>query len=596
MSTTTQEQFREGPSTSRARWLFRNPVPETFAASFPEHSAVMLQLLQARGLEKQTQIDEFLQPDYSSDVHDPFLFRDMHKAVDRIIDGVKKSERIVVYGDYDADGVCGASVLWTTLQALGANPGVYLPDRQSEGYGLNEKAVESLHSQGYTLIITVDCGVTSVPEVKKANELGIDVIITDHHSEPPELPAAYAILNPKLAQETYPFRELAGTAVGFKLAHALLLKSEYGKSFDREPLVQGWEKWLLDLVAIATVADMMPMLGENRTLTMYGLKVLQKTRRLGLRSLFSVMRSDLKKADTETIGFMIAPRLNAAGRLDHANTAFRLLVTEDAAEALALADDLERTNTARQAETERIVDAAIEQIGSEPEQPIVGAYHPDWQVGVLGLAAGRLVHRYGRPAIVMAKVRGLVTGSGRSIPALNLMEALDPLRSNFEKFGGHPQACGFTLKTNYTPEEFVTDFAARAGELLKGRELAPELLIDAELALHDVNWDLLEQIEQLAPFGQNARRPIFAVRDVQVVEARQVGKKNQHLSLTIRSAQGTEHRSIGFTWGEEHSKLPVGKNIDLAFELSADEWNGERRLQLKILDIHYSDETDNTSI
>jgi single-stranded-DNA-specific exonuclease len=546
-----------------------------------------------RGFTTQAAIDEFLEPDYGDDLHDPFLFRQMERAVDRIITAIEKNERIVVYGDYDADGVSGAAILTTTLEKLGAQVGVYIPYRQTEGYGLNVPAVESLHAEGYRLLITNDCGITSAQEVDRANELDMDVIISDHHHEPPQLPKAYAILNPKVAGESYPFSDLCGTGVSFKLAYALLLRTNYGETLKRV-LPAGWEKWLLDLVAIATIADMMPLRGENRTLVSYGLRVLRKTQRPGLRALFDVMRCDAKSADTETIGFQIAPRLNAAGRLDHANAAYRLLVTDDDAEARTLAADLEAKNRERQQLTEQVVNGAIEQVGDPGDRPLIAAYSPDWPIGVLGLAAGKLTNRFHRPALVMGQSNGEILGSGRSIPAFNIIEGIEAVRDQFlSKAGGHSQACGFTLKKNDDREAFVAALAQLAGASLEGKSLTPEMTIDAALEAKEVNWKLLEVVETLAPYGQTMPRPVFAIRDVEVMSAMAVGRDQRHLRLTIRSKDGTIQKTIGFSFGEELAKLPVGRIISLAVEVGADEWNGERRLQLKIHDVDYGDQNHN---
>lgn len=556
--------------------------------SFPDYSPVFLRLLVSRGLIDQEAIDRFLAPEYGGPATDPFQFRDMERAVERIIRAIQAEERIVVYGDYDADGVCGAALLVLALEQLGAKVGTYIPYRQTEGYGLNLRAVESLRSEGYTLMITNDCGVTNVNEVARANELGLDVIISDHHHEPPELPKAFAILNPNISGETYPFRGLSGTGVSFKLAHALLVRTDYGATLGR-PLAQGWEKWLLDLVAIATVADMVPMLSENRTLVTYGLRVLRKTKRPGLRALFTVMGSESAGADEETIGFQIAPRLNAAGRLDHANSAFRLLVTGDEHEAAVIAADLEAKNRERQQLTERVVTEAKAQIGEPGERFALAVFNPDWPIGVLGLAAGRLVNAYNRPVLVMGESNGEVLGSGRSIPAFNIIENIERQRQYLSKFGGHAQACGFSLRKAGDREAFIRSFSAQAKEALKGVSLLPELVIDSECPLTAVNWDLLDDVNRLAPFGQGARPPVFAVLRVAILDAAAVGRDNRHLRLTVRSADGAVQRTIGFSFGSELPNLPIGRTIDIAFTLSADEWNGEQRLQLKLLDVHYAE-------
>ncbi len=579
----------------RRRWTLLPDLPSELQAAFPEHDPILLRLLVNRGFRTQESIDEFLEPDYGSDLHDPFLFRQMERSVDRILKAIKDGERIVVYGDYDADGVCGAALLVMTLEKLGARPGIYIPYRQTEGYGLNVPAIESLHADGYTLLITNDCGITGVAEVQRAAELGMDVIISDHHHEPPVLPAAYAILNPKVAGETYPFTDLCGAAVSFKLAHALLLKSEYGASV-QQSIPIGWEKWLLDVVAIATIADMMPLRGENRTLVSYGLRVLRKAQRRGLRALFEVMRQESSKADAETIGFQIGPRLNAAGRLDHANAAYRLLVTNDDAEARTIALDLEAKNRERQQMTETIVQEALEQIGEPGDRAVLAAYNPEWPIGVLGLAAGKLTNRFNRPTLIMGQSNGEVLGSGRSISAFNIIEALESVRDRFlSKAGGHSQACGFTLKSPEEREAFVEALDAQAAAAFQGPPPLPELPIDADLELHEVNWNLLKTVETLAPYGQTHMRPIFMVRDVTIREVQAVGRDNRHLRLTVEAKDGTIQRVIGFSFGAEAARLAVGQKISIAFDVAADEWNGERRLQLKLHDLDYGEKDHSTN-
>ena len=454
---------------------------------------------------------------------------------------------------------------------------------------MNNKAIDSIAQSGAKLIITNDCGVTNVSEVDYANKLGLDVIICDHHHEPPKLPQAFAILNPHLESESYPFKDLCGTGVSFKLCQALLKKTEYGRVLSKEITV-GWEKWLLDLVAIATVADMVPLLGENRTLVTYGLRVLNKIRRIGLLAIARAAQIELGRADAETISYQIAPRLNVAGRLDHANSAFRLLVTDDQAEAESIAAELQRSNIERQQLTQQIVQEAIKQIGELNGRMLIAAHQPDWPIGVLGLAAGKLSERFNRPAIVMGDANGEVFGSGRSIQAFNLIEALEGLAKYFSKYGGHPQACGFTLKKADDREAFINELSSLAGNQLAGVDLTPNLKVDAVVQLHDVNWDLLANVEKMSPYGQQNRRPVFAVSDVEVTQAQTVGRDGKHLRLDVRSDQGAEHRTIGFSLGEELAKLPVGRKISLAFELKADEWNGERRLQLKIIDVHYHED------
>ncbi|MBI5405130.1 MAG: single-stranded-DNA-specific exonuclease RecJ [Candidatus Kerfeldbacteria bacterium] len=570
------------------RWQLRPPAPPALFEKFPEIDRILLQVLHARRLTSQTEIDLFLDPDYSRDVHDPGLFRDMSKAVERIIQAVRQSEKICIYGDYDADGVCASAVLTETLTQLGVTPEVYIPFRETEGYGMNIAAVEELAAQGTKLIITVDCGSTNVPEVARANALGMDVIITDHHDEPPQLPAAFAIINPELKAETYPYKHLAASGVAYKLATALLRATEYGAGLGREPLPVGWEKWLLDLVATSTVTDMVPMLGENRVFVRYGLDVLRKGRRVGFNQLFTAMRFEREQADEETLGFMIGPRLNAAGRMNHASTAYRLLVTNDQDEAAKLAGELSAANVERQRVTEATVAEALRQIGDSPESMLLSAYGRDWPVGILGLVASRIMEKYQRPTVVMATSQGKIVGSGRSIQAYDITAGLVAVREVLDRFGGHPQACGFTLKPGATPESFTAALGEQAESALTGRDLTPVLDIDAEVILDDISWRLVEDVARLAPFGMQAPRPRFLSRGVRVVSVDTVGKDGKHLRLHVSHATSTVRKTIGFRFGSWVEQLSPGDTVDMVFEAGVNEWNGHREIELKIVDLDHA--------
>ena len=385
------------------RWNVLAPPPSEFLENHPELPPTVATLLYHRDITTQEQIDEFLHPDYSRDVHDPFLFKDMEKTVRRLFEAIEKGEQITIHGDYDADGVSASVILTDTLKVLGAKHlDVYLPHRETDGYGLNTNTIEHLHEKGTKVIITCDCGISNKKEVELANEKGIDVIITDHHSIPAELPPAFAIIHPKIEGETYPYRDLAGGGVAFKLAQALLKAHHQthetlpdGQSHD------GFEKWLLDMVAIASVADMVPLIGESRTLTKYGLIVLNKTKRIGMQKLLLEARilaedgSMSKEIDAIMIGFRIAPRINAAGRLDHANTAYQLLATDDPTEAVDLAWQLDQSNDERRKITDEYVKEAVAQVEKDQmDNPVLFAFGKHWQTGVVGLIASRLKSKY----------------------------------------------------------------------------------------------------------------------------------------------------------------------------------------------------------
>lgn len=576
------------------RWKVLEPLPEEARAKFPELQPLLLRLLWNRGINTQEAIDEFLNPDFVGDLHDPFLFQDMPKAVERIFRAIANGEQVTIHGDYDADGVCGSAVLSDTLNALGAKVDVYLPHRETEGYGLNSNTVNVLKERGTTLIITTDCGISNRESVEKANEQGIDVIITDHHHVPETLPPAFAILNPKNTKDTYPFAELAGSAVAYKLAVALIHtrqgKTSHSKQceqyFQNAPVPkEGYEKWLLDAVAMSTVTDCMPLLGENRTLVKYGLIVLSKTRRAGLREMFRIMGRDLHTADTTTIGFQIGPRLNAAGRLDHSSSAYRLLATQSREEARELALQLEQTNTERQKVAEGVYREAVTQIESGgTDHAVLIAKGTTWLVGVVGLVAGKIAQKYYRPTFILTENQGKVIGSGRSVPEFNEIEAISSMPELFAAFGGHSQACGVTFVDPPPLEEFTHKIRALAARAFEGKELSPTLRIDTELALADINRELLEEIAKLEPFGQANPKPAFASFSLEVQDIRLVGKNEKHAKLTV--AQGDARLSaIAFGFGEFGKTLAPGMLVDCVYTVDVNEWNGNREIQLKIIDI-----------
>ncbi|MFH2018369.1 MAG: single-stranded-DNA-specific exonuclease RecJ, partial [bacterium] len=433
------------------KWNILPSPPAIFLNSHPELPPSITRLLWNRNLRTQEQIDEFLNPDYFQDLHDPFLFKDMPKALDIIFKAIEDQKNIVVHGDYDADGVCAAAILITALKKFGAkNTSVFIPHREIDGYGLNAKTVELFKDQNIGLIITCDCGVSNVAEIKMAKEFGMQVIVTDHHSIPATTPPADAIIHSKMPDETYPDKNICGAATAFKLVQALLKKHKETNEFLPDGQIhEAFEKWMLDLVAIATIGDMVPLLGESRTLARYGITVLNKTKNLGLQRLLIAAniadetgKPRRGQYNAFTVGFQIVPRLNAAGRMDHANTAFALLVSEDEEEAAKLAEQLCKNNTDRQKMTEKMVDEAVKQIEEtkQEDNPFLFVLGEDWGMGILGLIAGRLKDKYYKPVMAMGRDEDEIFGSGRSILEFNLIRAMQSVPKMFEKFGGHPQA------------------------------------------------------------------------------------------------------------------------------------------------------------
>lgn len=582
------------------QWHLADPFPSSFKDKFPHLSDIILQLLWQRNLDTTEKIEEFLHPAWSSHVHDPFIFRDMAKAVARIYDVKKNNETIGIFADYDSDGVCGGAVLALTFRAIGVPYLTYIPHRELEGYGLKNAAIDFFKTEKVRLVITCDCGIANREQIAYAADQGIDVIVTDHHTAPKDLPdRAFALLHPHLPNEPYPFKDLSGGGVAFKFAQGILRRFDGELSYDGASITKdGFEKWLLDLVAIAAVADMVPLLGESRTLVKHGLIVLNKNRRLGLQKLFSIAKITPGKLDTRSIGFQIAPRINAAGRMNHANNAFKLLMSMDPLEAEGFATELQLNNVARQKLTEKITKEVFALIEEQKlsDLPVIYALNPDWPLGLLGLVAGKVADQFNRPTILFTEKEGRPAASARSVPSFNLILGLQAHAKYFDHFGGHPAAAGLTLKSKDVFEEFKQKFSEYAKKMLKGTDLTPVLHIDKEVDLADINWDLYETLEKFEPFGMKNPVPRYAARKLKVVEVKAMGQTGNHLRVLVKHNNEMIRKMIGFFFGdpERHNgtewlkELIPGKEIDMAFEVGVNEWNGNRDLELKIIDIKHS--------
>jgi len=559
-------------------WKIAEKINQETKTKYPDIHPVILQLLISRGLSSKEKIDAFLNTKYE-DLCDPFLFRDMEALVLRIRESKSSGESVFVYGDYDADGVCSSIILVETLRKIGIkNVDVYIPHREKEGYGLNKNAIDHIVSKGAKLIITVDCGTSSVDEIAYAKEKGLDIIILDHHEEPPQLPKEVsAFLNPHLERETYPFKNLAAVGVVFKVVQALW------KSFDLE---NGHDKWMLDLVAIATIADMMELVGENRIFVKYGLVVLNKTQRIGLQSLITTLQYKSKELGVYEVGFLIAPRINAAGRIEHATGAYELLETPNSSIADDLAQTLNTTNLSRQSETTRILDEALEQVQSQLESnKVLMAKADNWSAGVVGLVSGRITERFYRPSLVMTKTEKGITGSGRSIPGFNITDALEKSSKFLSSFGGHEGACGFTLKSEEVFDDFCLELNKIADEQLSEQDLVKSIIIDTELTFDDISFDLIEQIEKLSPFGMGNPTPKFASFGVRVENIFLMGKEKQHMRLKLQQ-NGETLQAVGFGIVKDFGDiLNEGDLIDLVYDIGINEWNNKKDIQLKIIDI-----------
>ena len=572
-------------STSRARhkrWVIAPLAPADHLKRFPDIAPLVVQILYNRGITDPDEMAAFLHADQPTTTADLFQMAGMNRTVDRIRRAIKAAEPIAIYGDYDVDGVTATALLVQTLAAFGANVRPYIPRRADEGYGLNPEALQHLKDDGVRLVITVDCGVRSLAEVAFAKAIGLDLIVSDHHMPTEDLPDAYALINPKQPDCPYPFKELAGVGLAFKIAQALLLvnaKTDTAK-------VDLTEDELLDLVALGTVADLAPLLGENRVLVARGLQQLRRTRRPGLRALLNFSGS--KIIDTSTIGFALGPRLNAAGRLDHALNAYDLLMTTDPAVAERIALDLDSRNRDRQVLTRELFEKAREIVMEHADgSALLFAADPSFNSGVVGLVASRLTEEFYRPSVVIEQGPHESRGSCRSIPEFHITRALDECRELFVRHGGHAAAAGFTVETAKL-DILAQRLSEIAQRVLGGQELLPTLAVDAVLHLHKLKPDLFRALKQLEPHGYANATPLFASRGISIVELRTVGMEGSHLKMKVGDG-GTVFDVIGFKFGSMADRLARGDKLDIAYTFEENEWNGERKYQLNIKDIKYAD-------
>ena len=554
-------------------WVFRDidPTRRAALAQALSISSATASLLLARGVTTFDEAAAWMTPGRR---HDPFLIPDMEAAVDRLHRATVERERICFYGDYDVDGMSATSIYLSFFEGLGANACGYVPNRMREGYGLNEGAVQRLADEGVKLLVTSDCGTTSHREVALANRLGLDVIVTDHHQTDEGLPQALALMNPHRRDAQYPFTGLCSGGLAYKAACAY--EAKYGGGSVPTEM-------LLDLVALSTVADVAPLQDENRIFVREGLEQISRGSRCGIRALKQVA-GVVKACTAEMIAFKLAPRLNAAGRLDDAIKGVRLLTTESEAEAKQLAEELDQLNRARQkleADIMREAVAAVE--GRELPGAIVLASR-QWHVGVVGIVAARLVERFHKPTIVIAvDQQGVGKGSARTVPGFDLYEGLASCRDLVMAFGGHPSAAGVTVHETRLPE-FAERFAAVAGRWAQSASSVPALHVDSEVRLDDVTHRLLQEIGTLHPFGAGNPEPMFAGRRLEIMNARVVGEK--HLKVTLRQGRSLAFDGIGFGMKSlETHGLSLRTPVDVAFTPELNHWNGYDRIQLRIRDI-----------
>lgn len=558
---------------SHSRWNLLPPVkvlPEKDGAGF---HPLLVQLLHNRGVSRPEDFRPFLVSDRSL-LGDPFLLPDMEKAIIRINRALLSGETIGIYGDFDADGITSTAALVQGLSLLGGKTIPYIPHRQTEGHGLTTAVLKNLHEQGVTLVITVDCGVTDVSEVQQASKIGLDIIITDHHSPLEEIPEALAVINPKLSGSPYPFTQLAGVGVAFKLLQALF--RGIGKEEEADIV--------LDLVAIGTIADMSPPLGENRYLITEGLKWMNTKPRAGIRALINQTRLEAGKLDADSIGWVIGPCLNAAGRLADGLTGYKLLITEAAQEAQELAIWLAAKNEERQRLTGTTLLRAREQVIARGLPPLLITADREYPMGIAGLVASRLTEEFYHPSIVIHTADTVCHASCRSIPEFDIIAALNKFSHYFSRYGGHAQAAGFTMPMKDLPR-LEEELSALVAEQLKGVELRPHLDIDALVTLPELGGDTYQTTQSLAPFGHGNPVPVFLSREVELVERRTMGNGGEHLRMKLKQGR-TVWDSVAFRLRDH---LPeIAPRMDIVYNLEVDRWNGKEQLRLNILDFKKS--------
>ena len=552
-------------------------------------------ILWARGYRDAAAVQRFLEPKLDQ-LPDPFGLKGIEPAVERIRRALAAGEKISVYGDYDVDGVTSTALLVSVLRKLGGVVDFYVPQRLIEGYGLNTQAMEKLAARGTRLVVSADCGVTAVAEVEAAARLGMDVVVIDHHTASQHLPRAVAILNPHQPGCTFPGRELAAVGVAFHLLLALRKRLREAGWFANGQRSEPNLREQLDLVALGTIADVVPLTGPNRILVHFGLKELARGARPGVLALKSVaqLAGEITAGD---VGFKLGPRINAAGRLDDASVGVRLLLTEDLREARALAEQLDRANAERQELQARIVTEAIDMaalLGTPEQRRSLVVSSIGWHAGVVGIVAARLVEKFHRPALVLAEEDGVAKGSGRSVEGFHLYDALSRCSRHLTRFGGHKHAAGVTLDTSNIAA-FSEALESEARDKLDPAQLSPRLRIDAELSPAEIGMRLAGQLRRLAPFGAGNPEPVFVCAGLTAHEVRLLPDKKGtgpgHLKLRlgelrgpgIADVNGPEFDAIGFSLGG--TALPVGARLDAAFQLSVDTWNGAERLQLKLKDL-----------
>lgn len=536
-------------------------------------------VLAGRGISTASEALEFLHP-HVSHLHDPFLLEGVEWAANRIKDAIDAGERIMIHGDYDVDGVTAASLMVRTLQLLKANVSWYIPHRQREGYDISKASVDEAISRGVDLIITVDCGTSAIEPIQYARGKGIDVIVTDHHEMKDDLAPANVVINAHRPDSKYPFKELAGVGTAFKLAEAVVRVSGFNS--------ETFKKKFCDLVAIGTVADVVPLVGENRVLVKCGLYTIPKTSKKGLRSLIKVAKVQPESINSRTLAFVLAPRLNAAGRVDDASLAMNLLLASDQEAANEIAAALDSQNRQRRLEQERILKEAHEQIigkGLAETSKVFVLSSPNWHPGIVGIVAGRLTDKYCRPSILIAMDEEceVGVGSARSIRVFNMFEALSKCHSMLDRFGGHAQAAGLTI-SNSNLEAFRRSINELADELIDEDDMFPLVEIDCEIPLSSVTLKLAREINKLEPFGHCNREPVFLTENCIIQGKRKMGRDASHMKLLLVQESGKPVDCVAWGWGEHFDEFELGSSIDVCYNIQINKFNGNETAQMVLID------------
>lgn len=570
---------------SMKNYVLRDPIPEKFRKELGAYNPLVQELLYFRGIENLDEAERFLNPNYETHIHDPYLLKDMDKAVERIISTIQKEEKIAIYSDYDADGIPGAVVLNDFFKKINyKNIITYIPLRNEEGFGLNHDAIENIISQGVKLLITIDCGISDLDEVSRASKNGLDVIITDHHLPKDNLPEAFAVINPKREDCSYPEKMLCGSGVVFKLVQALV----------KHPNVEfkeGHEKWMLDMVGLATLSDMVPLLGENRVLAHYGLKVFQKSPRPGLRKLLSLVKVNQNNLTEDDIAFMVTPRINAASRMGVPMDAFKLLSTDDEVEADIFAKHLDGKNNERKglvASMIKEIKKKIEKRDYEMKQVLVLG-NPEWKPSLLGLVANSFSDEHGRPVFLWGRegVNGdsVIKGSCRSSGNMNIVSLMEKAKDAFLEYGGHSGAGGFSVSVDnihHLEEKLNNAFLKLQKEIV-----SEKVLIDKKISIDDVNWETYKHVEKFSPFGFENPKPLFLIEGIEVKEVKIFGKEKNHLELIFQNSKGQRVSSIMFFYAPEKFsiKLEKGVNINMVATMEKSVFKSYPELRLRIVDI-----------